>query len=68
MTLRIVHPSQQGARLSWSDSLFELVEQVPPPAIEEVAQAPLPQPEVSELQWPQLIGLFAVTRGEVRPE
>lgn len=57
MTLRIVHPRQQGARLAWSDSMFEqvdYVEHTPPAQIEEI-----PQPEVSELQWPQLVGLVA---------
>ena len=57
MTLRIVHPRQQGARLAWSDSMFEqvdYVEHTPPAQIEEI-----PQPEVSELQWPQLIRLVA---------
>lgn len=57
MTLRIVHPKQQGARLSWSDSMFEQVEQVPPPAIEEI-----PLPEVTELEWPQLVRLVGVSR------
>ena len=31
---RRTDPCQQGARLSWLDSLFELVEAVPPPPYE----------------------------------
>lgn len=31
---RRIDPRQQGARLSWLDSLFELVESVPPPPYE----------------------------------
>lgn len=52
MTLRIVHPAQQGSRLPWSDSLFEQVEHVQPVPVEA-----LPVPEVTELQWPQLVYL-----------
>lgn len=64
MTLRIVHPLQQGARLAWSDSMFEQVDYVehkPPAQIEEI-----PQPEVRELQWPQLVSLVSGCEGARR--
>ena len=57
MTLRIVHPRQQGARLAWSDSMFERVESIEQPAPAAIEE--IPQPEVTELQWPQLIRLVA---------
>lgn len=64
MTLRIVHPRQQGARLAWSDSMFEQVDYVehkPPAQIEEI-----PQPVVRELQWPQLVSLVSGCEGARR--
>lgn len=54
MTLRLVHPAQQGSRLPWTDSLFEQVEYVEPVATEVI-----PQPEVTELQRPELVHLIA---------
>lgn len=50
MTLRLVHPMQQGSRLSWRDSLFETVPMV---SAEDTQPAELvPVPEVAELEWP----------------
>lgn len=52
--VRVSHPRQQGARLSWYDSLFELVQPVrpEPPAFVDT----IPQPIVTELDgWPPLI-------------
>lgn len=47
MSLRIVHPSQQGCRLSPLDTLFQQVDSIAPEPIEQI-----PVPEVTELQWP----------------
>lgn len=52
MTLRLVHPAQQGTRLSWRDSLFEQVEHVA-----DAHHAPaelIPLPETREQEWPAL--------------
>lgn len=48
---RVVDARQQGSRISEFDSLFETVEQVPPPPLQE----PIPVPETTELQWPVLV-------------
>lgn len=46
MTLRLVHPAQQGSRLPWTDSLFQQVESVQPDALEQI-----PVPEATESDW-----------------
>lgn len=48
---RRMHVRQQGARLSWLDSMFELVEAVPLPLYETI---PVPD-EVVEVDMPAFI-------------
>lgn len=50
MSLRIVHPSQQGFRLSPLDTLFQQVDAIAPEPIEQI-----PVPEVTEMEWPALL-------------
>lgn len=57
MTLRLVHPAQQGSRISWLDSLFQQVDRVE--FADTVPAEQVPQPEVSELTWPELDALDA---------
>lgn len=53
MSLRIVHPSQQGFRLSPLDTLFQQVDAIAPQPIEQI-----PVPEVSELEWAPTLAQF----------
>lgn len=60
MTLRIVHPAQQGSRVSWFDSLFDKVE---PVDFADTVPMEVPQPEATELEWPQLVSLVVGAEG-----
>lgn len=59
---RITHPFQQGARLAWSDSLFQQVERVP----DEPLPPPIPVGEATESDFGEFYAceLRAALRGE----
>lgn len=57
MTLRLVHPAQQGSRISWFDSLFQQVDRAD--FADTLPMEQPPQPEVTELSWPELDALDA---------
>jgi hypothetical protein len=61
--LRIVHPRQQGSRLSQFDSLFEQVERVA--AFSTHAQESVPVPDVRELEFPVLTDSVPASSAQV---
>lgn len=46
MRCRVVDPRQQGARLAWTDTLFQRVESVQPPL---APPEPVPLPDVHDV-------------------